>query len=595
MVEIELSVEETNELRRKIGLPPIKLTNSKVENESSAQLKLELSVEETNRLRKSLGLRAIETSVEPVMNGATKESSTNFNESVNATPNYLVDDYNSSSIYEDANNQSFLENVGKVRPKDSQTDSYSHHSLHTSAGLTVSHDAAALDDLGDGDVLVLGDSNVLDEENVLFNDKLKKLDDRKAELSEKRKIARLKYGYMAGEEEVGDTGARLEIKNDEIQVIQHEEVKKTEVSEPVLGFVTEVDIFAEPSSKEPVKMKKLRKKDKAQNRKRNFDIIEADFVPVKLAQLEEAQDEDDYLEQALLASRAKKQKVRAELKPDALAIEAAQHQLLDSIQGGVVFDDKSDFLRTVGRSRENGAPQKTELPSSTSGTEDSTGNADSAGTYIVSVASEEELEGKRILETNLTATISDGHQNVSRASASEIAPDESVAAPPSESGPSFSSLSSTLKYLRQSATHISTPSEIQQQRNARQAQREADLVRIQISVEERSLREELENSPAFMRKPKTERAQILESELQKVLESKGLVRQITSRGRYAEYSEPGRSEYTPNVKMEYVDEEGNKLSQKEAFKRLSHKFHGTTPAKKKKVTKHSSSTENVLG
>lgn len=593
MVEIELSVEETNELRRKIGLPPIKLTKPAVETEKTADLKLELSVEETNRLRKSLGLRAIEATVEKELNGATNEAPANAPESVNATPSYLVDDYNSSSIYEDANSQSFLENVGKVRPKDTQISYDIQHDVSASAGLTVAHDGTALDDLGDGDVLVLGDGNVLDEENVLVNDKLKKADDRKAELSEKRKIARLKYGYMAGEDEVEDSKAKVEIKNNEIQVIQNTEAKNTETDQPVLGFVTQVDLFAEPTPREPVKMKKLRKKDKAQKRNRDFDFSEADFVPVKLANLEEAQEEEDYLEQALRASRTKKQKVRAGIKPEILALEAAQHQRLDSIQGGVVFDDKSDFLGTVGRSRDDGIDNKknTEpLRKIISGASDEL--VTPASDKSANVDAEERLEDKQSSELGLTTATTAGHLN--GPISSEMAHSESAVAPVSESEPSFSSLSSTLKYLRRGNTHISTPSEIEQQRNARQAQRDADLVRIQISVEERSLRQELENSPAFMRKPKTERAQILESELQKVLESKGLVRQITSRGRYAEYSEPERREYSPNVTMDYVDEEGNKLSQKEAFKQLSHKFHGTAPAKKKKVIKHSSSTENVL-
>ena len=39
--------------------------------------------------------------------------------------------------------------------------------------------------------------------------------------------------------------------------------------------------------------------------------------------------------------------------------------------------------------------------------------------------------------------------------------------------------------------------------------------------------------------------------------------------------------YNPNVKLEYVDETGRLLSSKEAFRQLSHRFHGKGSGKKK--------------
>ena len=41
------------------------------------------------------------------------------------------------------------------------------------------------------------------------------------------------------------------------------------------------------------------------------------------------------------------------------------------------------------------------------------------------------------------------------------------------------------------------------------------------------------------------------------------------------------SGYKPNVKLEYVDDYGNPMSQKEAFRFLSHKFHGKGSGKMK--------------
>lgn len=39
--------------------------------------------------------------------------------------------------------------------------------------------------------------------------------------------------------------------------------------------------------------------------------------------------------------------------------------------------------------------------------------------------------------------------------------------------------------------------------------------------------------------------------------------------------------FRPNVKLEYIDDDGHILSEKEAFRYLSHKFHGKGPGKNK--------------
>jgi U4/U6.U5 tri-snRNP-associated protein 1 len=39
--------------------------------------------------------------------------------------------------------------------------------------------------------------------------------------------------------------------------------------------------------------------------------------------------------------------------------------------------------------------------------------------------------------------------------------------------------------------------------------------------------------------------------------------------------------YRPEIKLDYVDEKGRVLDQKEAFRHLSHKFHGKGPGKNK--------------
>lgn len=42
-----------------------------------------------------------------------------------------------------------------------------------------------------------------------------------------------------------------------------------------------------------------------------------------------------------------------------------------------------------------------------------------------------------------------------------------------------------------------------------------------------------------------------------------------------------KSNFRPTVKLDYVDDDGRPLAPKEAFRYLSHKFHGTGPGKNK--------------
>jgi len=50
-------------------------------------------------------------------------------------------------------------------------------------------------------------------------------------------------------------------------------------------------------------------------------------------------------------------------------------------------------------------------------------------------------------------------------------------------------------------------------------------------------------------------------------------------GMLSEFKE--KSSYKPDVKLEYADETGRQLNQKEAFRQLSHRFHGKGSGKKK--------------
>lgn len=52
--------------------------------------------------------------------------------------------------------------------------------------------------------------------------------------------------------------------------------------------------------------------------------------------------------------------------------------------------------------------------------------------------------------------------------------------------------------------------------------------------------------------------------------------------------------FKPNVKLEYIDDDGHVLSAKEAFRYLSHKFHGKGPGKNKVEKRMKKAEQEVL-
>lgn len=56
-----------------------------------------------------------------------------------------------------------------------------------------------------------------------------------------------------------------------------------------------------------------------------------------------------------------------------------------------------------------------------------------------------------------------------------------------------------------------------------------------------------------------------------------------------------KDSFKPNVKLEYIDDEGHVLNSKEAFRYLSHKFHGKGPGKNKVEKRIKKSVQEQVG
>ena len=111
---------------------------------------------------------------------------------------------------------------------------------------------------------------------------------------------------------------------------------------------------------------------------------------------------------------------------------------------------------------------------------------------------------------------------------------------------------------------------------------------MKISIEERILKEELSKDKSYIRMPKIERSGYFEKLLDTRLKQKGIIidnntgTTTTTKKTNLGMVQNNLKIYNPKVELTYKDELGNVLNTKQAYKQLSHKYHGTGLDKNKK-------------
>lgn len=561
--EISLSVEETNRLRAQIGLPllPVKKEG---DGDSGFKAKLELSVKETNKLRASLGLRPLVEETNPEIESPKKTVT-------EESPETFQVDSSQKVFYNDAGSD-WLENVGKGKK---QAKAAEEKKESSNKGIAVGHTALALADVQDGDVFTLEDQNILnDEEERMVNEKIAKAEKFRDEESEKRKVAALKFGARFDEDEEDGSDELAQTSGSTILLSGQE--KKAPVKTGTTKMDALFDDLDEPKPTATKFKKKSKRKSLAKKREiPNDEELETHRPMVtETLNFEDGQDEEAEIQQMLAKNREKQQKKRKLLTPEQLAQEIQLHQRASMGErvGVVVFDDTSEFLSSIGR----GETQNDEKP----------GVSDAA-------------------EINNDATeVSNGIENngkpqqVEKDSTDETedVKNELLSMPTEETSntPKFGSMADTLKYLR---GNNMVKAELTLEKEARKQQeqrvKEAELQRIAISIEERSVKQELELDQSYSRLSKEEQDSTLDRILNERLVAKGLFE--ASKGRYSNYKSDRLSAYNPQVQLKYKDNQGNELDQKQAFKQLSHDYHGTAPKHKKKRAGAKSEGEHVVG
>ncbi|KAI0030132.1 SART-1 family-domain-containing protein [Vararia minispora EC-137] len=495
--------------------------------------------------------------------------------------------------------QQELENMDKVF----QGDEYTEKDLE---GLKVAHD---LDQLAEGDarILTLKDSRILDNEGynvypLAIEDELQNVEMAEAERTKERndlKIKKRDYtGYDDDEfvdgragmkravlskydeflEGSKETGFRLgssvpstskEAREDQDQVATA--VKKSLLSIDYDKHFETSDYLQKGDAS--FKKSKTKKKRPARRVADQSDIpppedqMHVDIKPVAPRQRNlDANFVDDDDLQAELA-RARRAKIKAKkLTPEEIAKRIAEelphseHPGDDSIkiendeapEGGLVFDDTSEFVRAINyepvtAKKEVREPTPTGQPSPEPMEEVEI----EAGE--VTVKDEEEEDENAMLNALENALIATEEEE------RKTGVDSTVGT--AEEKTFNSGMAATVSILRQQGL-LAAPTADQLERERVQTERDRWLAEQRVRVAQREL-ERLRSRGA----PKDQAQREYENRLREQAEAREAAESF--------------KDYKPDVKIEYHDEYGRTLTPKEAWKALSHRFHGKGSGKMK--------------
>lgn len=573
MSEESISIEETNKIRISLGLKPIPLPNQPQPAPAKSN---DISVEETNRLRASLGLKPIETDtvvqpreqsteeyqrdqekeerdqkirqkLEIAKSKAAKRKKINITQSLldDGEENEDTDDW-LSKIKKPAEKAKVKKPKRKIVKNDDDDLS----------GLRVGHSVDDINNLQQEDViLTLKDRSILDDDDELESELLVKKDKLEKQMAEKLRTNKYKkYDGHEGEEKTllerydeelkGDNGGSFVLNGGTINVDKPKEVEPVEKNgKRKMEFsIDEDDEPVETSDyakAKPIKMKKLKKKS-GNSRKREDRVDEDGDVVLQSVELhnEDSSLQDDFeLQSALALKRLKNLKKRKYLKPEDIAKEIEESKEsemnIDTENQGIVIDENTEFLSSI-KAKAAEEPEQSEV-----------------------VHQEEQpLEESDKMDVEMNET-------------EDTPPEE-------EEEVNFNGgLGSLLGFLKsKNIVETKTQEQIESEKRAKELKKKLDLEKLKVEIEKRIHEESLKEDSSFQRLSKEKKEEILESEL----------------AQFKELQNPSEiaaklKNYKPEVKLRYIDEYGREMNTKEAYKALSHQFHGKGPSKSKVAKK----------
>ncbi|KAF5101963.1 hypothetical protein D0Z00_000618 [Geotrichum galactomycetum] len=588
-----ISLEETNKLRVSMGLKPIPVESTSTSSVSQSETArknweekylAEKKVKDEERIRENIETAREKAELRKKLAGATLGDS---GSSANDTKSWLANLKKKQTEQQEQKHQKHQKAVEEPQKKTAKgfkkVESQKQKKAYDTAdlkGIKVSHKLSELQGQVGDVILTLKDSSILEDGEVELES---------SELVEKRKLedklrakrglranddeddeykpgnVLSKYNDIIGDEEISNSGSftldgstvisKVPVTNDTL-VRKKNAIKESlefDAQSASKGYGDD-DITgllgADYQEAKPVKFKKSKKKSKPQAvKKRKAD--DDDDIPLV--------DDDFDIQNALSASRQKAQQLRVKkariLTPQELADEIKNEENEDALTpqpetNGLVISSTTDFLNVIKQRAANDEQEEKPKTQQRRRREETPEEEEQVPPTIEDLPMDNDLDSEESAPA------------MSAIDASVLAPEE-----PTLSG----GMADALKLLR---THgvLSKPNEsdsAEQQRKKQQREWSRQLTRTKI---ERDMdlareREELRQSGRYDHLSQREREE--------------LAQQSNRERDLADARDAQRSfaNYKPVINIEYRDEAGRLLSTKEAYKHMSHHFHGKGPGK----------------
>lgn len=637
--EISLSLEETNKLRIKAGLSPIPTTSSQL-NEEVREV-ISLSIEETNKLRQKIGLPLLPTTTTTTNISSDSTEYKNYEDYErerlqNLKNNQLIERINIAKFNsnkrkfltnetiidnaEDLDTDDWLNNLGestessKPHKKQKTTIVKSNQNDTGPTTTIIGHTTKELQSLGNNEILTLKDTDLINDDDedgtgsILMNQDLSNKAKLKRNLAERKEAENIKFNgrhYRRNnkeeeeeeEEEFNDidglltndkvimSGSTIDLSSNTAKPPPSPKDKKKNMM-AITNLFEDLDNVTLSNnnnikSNVPIKMKKIKKKKDNNKKKSNkLKLLDDTIKPVELLVETNIGNDDDIddienqLSNSISNLRTKKLQTRLEFTPEQLAEEISankrweferkleQENLKNNNNNNNVYNDTIGFLNNL---ETNILSESGEVEVTTNINEESADD-------------DEDDVKQREVESNQT---NPGVYSIVEEKQKE------------DEAPKFSGgLAETLKFLKSRnildpESITTTNEELRQQELAREeAIKKSELLKMKISIEERILKEELSKDKSYIRMPKIERSGYFEKLLDTRLKQKGIIIDNNT-GTTTKKTNLGMVQnnlkiYNPKVELTYKDELGNVLNTKQAYKQLSHKYHGTGLDKNKK-------------
>ena len=635
--EISLLLEETNKLRIKAGLSPIPTTSSQL-NEEVREV-ISLSIEETNKLRQKIGLPLLPTTTTTTNISSDSTEYKNYEDYErerlqNLKNNQLIERINIAKFNsnkrkfltnetiidnaEDLDTDDWLNNLGestessKPHKKQKTTIVKSNQNDTGPTTTIIGHTTKELQSLGNNEILTLKDTDLINDDDedgtgsILMNQDLSNKAKLKRNLAERKEAENIKFNgrhYRRNnkeeeeeeEEEFNDidglltnnkvimSGSTIDLSSNTAKLPPPPNDKKKNML-AITNLFEDLDNDTLSNnnnikSNVPIKMKKIKKKKDNNKKKSNkLKLLDDTIKPVELlveTNIGDIDDIENQLSNSISNLRTKKLQTRLEFTPEQLAEEISankrweferkleQENLKNNNNNNNVYNDTIGFLNNL----------ETNILSESGEVEVTANiNEESADDDDEDDVKQQEVESK---QTN------PGVYSIVEEKQKE------------DEAPKFSGgLAETLKFLKSRnildpESITTTNEELRQQELAREeAIKKSELLKMKISIEERILKEELSKDKSYIRMPKIERSGYFEKLLDTRLKQKGIIIDNNT-GTTTKKTNLGMVQnnlkiYNPKVELTYKDELGNVLNTKQAYKQLSHKYHGTGLDKNKK-------------